>query len=240
MNAIVEVSIKLGKVVIGGSLMDTQTAALRKLGLKSIGVFQNGGIPHVGSGPGTIFAPEIRSVTVMGDVDGGEIAAETEIKTVKIRRNLISDDPEEQAILRVGAGVSKVLIQGDVRNALILAGYNKDLEAKNPDASIGKVVVKGDWTASSVVAGVTDPSQDGFGVGDAVITPDATPNLLSRIASVIIKGTATGSATPTYNSAVTAQKIGTLRIAGEKVPLSSALDNLYLDPLNLNFRAVEI
>ena len=127
-----------------------------------------------------------------------------------------------------------------MENALILAGYNRGLQPRNPDASIGKVSVNGNWTASSVVAGVSDPSDNGFGRDDALITGDGTPALVSRIASVIIKGTAMGSGTPTDHSAITAQKISSLRISGIKVPLTDGTDNLPLDPIRQNFRAVEI
>ena len=73
-----------------------------------------------------------------------------------------------------------------------------------------------------------------------VIAGDTTPNLVSRIASVIIKGTPTGSPTGTDQSAITAQTIGSLHIAGEKLPLTRGPDNILLDPLQQNFRAVEI
>jgi hypothetical protein len=153
---------------------------------------------------------------------------------------LISDDPLDPAILRVGKNIEKVVITGDVKNALILSGYNRKLEPRDPDASIGKIVVNGDWTASSVVAGVADPADNGFGIGDALIVGDTTPNLLATIASVVINGSAMGSATLSDHSAITAQKIAAVRIDGQKSPLTKALDDLNLDPLNQNFRAVEI
>ena len=242
-NAVVEVSDKLGKVRIGGNLIDNaaSTPAQLQVARGGIGVFLNGGIPPVGaSHAGTLFAADIGSVTVMGNIDGGEISAETGIKNVKVVGSLRSDDPLDPAILRVGAHIDKVLIKGDVQNALILAGYNRALEPRNADASIGQITVKGSWSASSVVAGVADPGDDGFGRNDALIAGDATPDVLSRIASVIIKGMATGSTVPSDHSAITAQKIGELRINGDKVPLTKAPDDLNLDPLNQNFRAVEV
>jgi hypothetical protein len=242
-NAVVEVSDKLGKVRIGGNLIDNAAATPAQLQVarNRIGVFLNGGIPPVGaSHAGTLFAADIGSVTVMGNIDGGEISAETEIKNVKVVGSLRSDDPLDPAILRVGANIDKVLIKGDVQNALILAGYNRDLEPRNPDAHIGQVTVKGSWSASSVVAGVADPGDDGFGQNDALIAGDQTPDVLARIASVIIKGMATGSAVTSDHSAITAQKIGELSINGDKIPLTKGPNDLNLDPLNQNFRAVEL
>jgi hypothetical protein len=91
-----------------------------------------------------------------------------------------------------------------------------------------------------VVAGVADPGDDGFGQNDALIAGDQTPDVLARIASVIIKGMATGSAVTSDHSAITAQKIGELSINGDKIPLTKGTDDLNLDPLNQNFRAVEV
>ena len=242
-NAVVEVSDKLGKVRIGGNLIDNAAATPAQLQVARdrIGVFLNGGIPPVGaSHAGTLFAADIGSVTVMGNIDGGEISAEAGIKNVKVVGSLRSDDPLDPAILRVGANIDQVLIKGDVQNALILAGYNRELEPRNPDGHIGQVTVKGSWSAASVVAGVADPGDDGFGQNDVLIAGDQTANVLARIASVIIKGMATGSTVPSDHSAITAQKIGELRINGDKIPLTKGPDDLNLDPLNQNFRAVEL
>ena len=158
-DAIVEVSGKLGKVLIGGSLVDSGLPALPARASGSIGVFLNGGIPPVSaSHAGTIFALNIGPVTVRGDISGGEITAEAEIKSVKIVGRLMSNNPLDPAILRAGMAIDKIVINDDVQNALILAGYNRSSPCREiPDASIGKVSVNGNWTASSVVAGVADP-----------------------------------------------------------------------------------
>ena len=240
-NAVVNASGKIGKVLIGGNLIDNAPPLTIERRLPSIGVFLNGGIPPPNaSHAGAIFAPDIGSVTVMGDIDGGEIGAETAIKKVKIVGKLMSDDPLDPAILRVGAAIAKVIINGDVENALILAGYNRALEPNNPDAAIGKVTVKGNWTASSLVAGIADPGDNGFGVDDAIIPGDATPDVSSRIAKVIIKGGASGSATLSDRSALTAQKLGAVEVNGAKIPLTDGRDDVRLDPLRENFRAVEV
>ena len=238
-DAIVEVSNKLGKVLIGGSLIDGGPPAQPRRASGSIGVFLNGGIPPANaSHAAAIFAPDIGSVTVMGDIKGGEISAEAQIKNVKIIGALTSDDPLDPAILRVGVGVDKVIIEVEVKNALILAGYNRALEPRNPGASIGKVTVKGNWTGSSVVAGIADPTDNGFGINDTIIPGGS--GAISRIASVIIRGTASGSAIPTDHSAITAHKIGALQIAGEEIPLTKGADEINLDPINQNFHAVEL
>ena len=103
-DAIVEVSDKLGKVLIGGSLIDSGLPAQPSRASGSIGVLNNGGIPSVGaSHAGTIFAPNIGPVTVLGDINGGEITADVEIKSVKVVGRLMSLNPLDPAILRAGS-----------------------------------------------------------------------------------------------------------------------------------------
>lgn len=97
-------------------------------------------------------------------------------------------------------------VVGDVLNAQILAGYRRDLTPVNPDASIGTIMVKGNWGASSVAAGVADVTGDGFGHNDALIPGDTTPGLLSRIARITIDGSATGSSQNDRQTAVEISK----------------------------------
>jgi len=107
--------------------------------------------------------------------------------------------------------------------------------------SAGQIIVKGDWTATSLVAGVFDSTADGFGQNDAVIPDDHTTNIFARISSIVIKGTATGSAAPGDHYGITAQKVGKLSIGGEKIPLDkNASDTILLDTTNNDFTLVEI
>ncbi len=109
--------------------------------------------------------------------------------------------------------IASLNIKGEVHNALILAGYSTSLEALNADASIGAVQVGGSWSAASLVAGISDVTQDGFGRNDARI-PGGDPSIVSRIASVTIKGTASGSAALNRFFGITAEQIGPTRIQG--------------------------
>ena len=111
----------------------------------------------------------------------------------------------------------------------------------NPDARVGRVLVKGDWIASSLAVGIVDATNDGFGRNDTVIAGDTTPDVLSQIASVVIKGTATGSNTAGDHYGITAQSIGKLSIAGTSVDLDKdAIDDILLDETNNDFRVIEI
>lgn len=88
----------------------------------------------------------------------------------------------------------------------------------NGDASIGAVVVKGDWFASSISAGVRDMSANGFGGADDVIMPENNAaGIASRIASIVIGGTIGGSATAGDTFGFVAQQIGSVKIGGSTV-----------------------
>ena len=128
-----------------------------------------------------------------------------------------------------------------MENARILVGYNKDEVPLNSDAQAGKIFVKGDWRASSLAVGVVDSTSDGFGRNDMLIPGDATPSLVSRIASLTIKGTASGSTGDNDHFGITAQQINKVSIAGAKIALTgSASDDILVDTANQDFRIVEI
>jgi len=107
--------------------------------------------------------------------------------------------------------------------ALILAGYDADLNPQNADAQIGAVKVGGDWVASSLAAGATDGG-DGFGnATDAVIAGgNDSPAIQSRIASIQIGGQALGTPDAVNNTdhfGFVAQQIGSFKVGGTVFPL---------------------
>jgi hypothetical protein len=204
---------------------------------------------------------DIGSVKVNEALNGSAIAAAGQIRVVKVFGSLTSEDPAQPnlvaALAKVGStkpagavAIDRLSVNGNVENAQILLGYRREVVeeqtsylAKNPDASGGKVVVNGDWTASSLVAGVFDGTGDGFGQNDALIEGDTTERIFARIASIVIKGTATGSAAEGDHYAITAQQVGKLSINGEKLTLSKGTtekDDILLDETNGDFRVIEI
>ncbi len=103
-------------------------------------------------------------------------------------------------------------VGGDVLNAEILAGYRRDGTPINADASIGKIIVDGNWTASSAVAGIQDATSDGYGINDALIATNDNADILSRIASITIAGAVTGSENPTDHFGITAEQVGEFKL----------------------------
>jgi hypothetical protein len=204
---------------------------------ESIGSLKIGGNVK---GGGIVTTKDLGSFSVLKDFSGG-LFSDGGIKAVKVVGKMTSDDPAIPSTITARNKLDSLTINGDVQNARILVGYNKDEMPINADARIGRVVVKGDWTASSLVAGIDDSTGDGFGQNDTVIAGDSTPSVLSTIASIVIKGTASGSAAPGDHFGLTAQRIGKLSIDGNPIPLSKdAVDNILLDGTNNDFRVVEV
>jgi hypothetical protein len=233
----------IGKIAIGGSLDN---------GLLTTG---KAGFIHASG--------DIGAVSIGHDVTGGAdftgIAAGGKLGKVSIGGALTSSDATKPVIIsalgKLGAittkdalAIASVSVKTNVLNARILAGYNINLTPLNPDAGIGAISVGGNWGASSVAAGVQDTSvagdrtslPDGFGRNDTLIASDTTPTtLFSTIASITIKGFATGSATPTTDFfGLTAQAIGKVSIHGTAVVPTGA--DTSLDTTNNDFHLVTV
>ncbi len=194
---------------------------------------------------------DIKSVVVSGSVIGGAaasgIVAGGSVGKIKIGGDFRSDDPDEPVILSASGllGVTKqnkavalkqVSVDGNVLNALILAGFGRDGAPANADAGIGKIIVDGNWSASSVAAGVADATADGYGINDALFG-GGDAGILARIASITIAGVATGSDRPFDHFGITAEQIGEFKIGGAGQPLREKVgDALTLSP---NFTVVD-
>lgn len=238
--------------VTGGTGAKIGSATLGDLSGSAGGVFA--GLLRAGG--------DIGPVTVKGSIVGGAdfsgIIAGGKLGKVTIGGALTSANAAKPVIIsalgKIGAtkAADAVAIAGlsvgtNVLNARILAGYTTSLGAANPDASIGAVTVGENWEASSIAAGVQDTSvhndhsspADGFGRNDTLIAGDTTA-ILARIASITIKGTATGSAMPTTDFfGITAQQIGALAIGTKKFTFTNGANDFSLDATNNDFHVVD-
>ncbi len=135
--------------------------------------------------------------------------------------------------------LASLTIGGSVLHSQILAGYDLTGAATNADASIGTVIVGGAWSASSLVAGIADSTGDGFGQNDTLI-PGGSANIIATIASVLIKGRASGSMATGDFYGITAEQIDSANIALTPLALTANKDTLPLDPANNDFRLAEV
>jgi len=253
-----------GAVVLAALLEEGGIVAAAGTGGIPVGAFTAGSVGSFNvkgnmNGGSLSSGGNIGGVNVGNDFDGAALAAAGQVASVKVFGKLKSDDPNAPAIVAALAqlgstkaagsvAIDKLEVRGNVENAQILLGYKKEevngateYQPRNPDASSGKVVIGGDWIATSLVAGVSDDANDGFGRNDEVIEGDVTEGIMSKIASIVIKGTAVGSATAGDHFGIVAQEVGKLSIAGEKIALSKdAKDDVLLDETNGDFRLLEV
>jgi hypothetical protein len=182
----------------------------------------------------------VGEVVVAGSLQEALFFADAGIRKMTIGANLASADAAAPSVISARGRLDSLLVKGDVQNAQILAGYTKDGDPVNADAFIGRVTVQGNWSTSSLVAGISDSTADGFGRNDTIISGDTTEDVFSRIASVVIKGTASGSAAMGDHFGITAQKIGSVTIGGVKVGLSKEVADDVLVEGTDDFRIVEV
>jgi hypothetical protein len=196
---------------------------------------------------GAIRAERIGSVFVGGSiiagrasgggelVNSGAIRASEDIGAITIKGSLIGNSSHRVLITAFGqaapgatdVAIKSLTVGGRVEDTYILAGYDTfDIpSAENPDAQIGAVKIGGDWIASSLVAGVQDDGDDElddfFGDDDDARIPGGNGSIVSRIASIVIKGAVLGTVGLADHFGFVAQQIGSFSVAGTKLPLAA-------------------
>jgi hypothetical protein len=137
----------IAEVGVDGFLAGVNPTPAGMLIAESIGLLRIGGSVKTGA---IATTKDLGAVSIFGDFSGGGIFSDGEVKSVKIIGKLVSDDPNVPVSVTARNKLTSLVIGGDVENGSILVGYNKNEEPVNPDAQIGKVIVKGDWIASSL------------------------------------------------------------------------------------------
>ena len=256
------------KLIVGGDLIGAGAFTPSQLqGLAALGypvvASTTGGITFAST---TYKAPSTGKIDVAGNMRGTGINSgdtgtvntggminsslvATRIKKVKVFEDgMISDDPDRPNVISVKTAFDELTVNGDVKNALILVGYTEDFATIDSDARVGKVLIKGSWTTSSLTVGVADFGRDGFGQGDRPIFTgldgtgvDLTPRTVSKIGSIIIKGIAKGSNDSTDDFfGITAQQIGKAIIYNISAILGTAANPRGELTISEDFRIVEV
>ncbi len=247
--------VSLGGSLVGGSADDTgQIFATGLLRSVKIGGNLEGGNTSAAvvlDGSGSIQAGRLGSLFIGGSItagveggggtliDSGAVRATDDLGPIVVKGSLLGNANNPVLITArgqatPGAGkdlaIASLTVGGRAAFADILAGYNRSATpvGVNADAQIGPVIV-GDWIASNLVAGVQDDADaardDDFGEGDDFLILGGTPTL-SRIASILIKGTALGSLFVVGDHfGFVAQQIGSLKIGGTAIPLTPGPGN---------------
>lgn len=160
-------------------------------------------------------ADDIGSLTVKGSILGNAEAGDAFVDITAAGQ-------------KSNAAFGKITVGGRVEIARILGGYGASVtSAINGNAQIGAVTVAGDWDASSISAGINE-NTGGFGDGDDSVADQpagaAADAILSRIASITIKGTVIGAPNPFFNTGFVAQQIGSFKAGGYVATLTSGTD----------------
>lgn len=246
-----------------GALNSTQLAAL---GLATADVAGGSTLANSGLNAGSIGQLNIKqslnnaavqsggnigSASIGGSINRGAIVSGGKIGVVKVFNSITSDDINTPSVIAArgrlnpanaaaAVAINAFTVRGDVTNAEILIGYDSTFAAVNPDAGLGKVTVRGNWTASSLTAGIADGGDDGFGRNDTVIPEAVADSILSRIASIVIVGTVSGTAAGDDSFAITAERISKVKIGTTVLPLDkAAFDDVLVDGTD-DFRIKEI
>ena len=170
----------------------------------------------------------LASLTFTGAVTGGTVhvgdalaaltlGADATDLTVTARGQLVQGKTADIAIGKITANAS-------VTGSSFLAGYDLTGSAVNPDAQIGAVKVVGNWTASNLIAGVIVGSDPGFGGEFDTIAPGFNNALIvSKIASITIGGTVTGTGAAGDHFGFVAQRLSAVKIGPTTFAMQDAV-----------------
>src|SRR6185369_1303739 len=180
---------------------------------------------------------------------GGQVTSDASIGTVNVRSDLIGTAAAPVVLSAVGQAtppskgadmaLKSLKVRGSVEFARVLAGYDSTGSGVNADASIGTLMVGGDWRASTVLSGVAAGIDTLEGTGDdaKLAGPGVRDNtsvfsLISQIASITIKGQAFGNPLSMETYGIVAEQIATAKIGTTTLHLNkgphSAGDFLFL------------
>jgi hypothetical protein len=174
---------------------------------------------------GSLDTLSVRSGIANGEIHVGDRLGEVKVGvegrnpvTANISNVLLTAGGVAPVSAKAAVSIASIFVNGDVVDSQILAGYDVDGLATNADAQIGKVTVTGDWTASSLVAGIAAVNGQ-FGDTDDAAIAGGDSAIVSRIANVLIGGSVTGTDDPTTDSyGFVAQQIGTFRVGNLTIP----------------------
>lgn len=197
---------------------------------------------------GIIADDDIKSVKVGGFVADAVIGGGGQLGAVTVggytSSALFSGVGQENATKK-DIAIKSVKVGGSARATYIYGGFDIrnffDFPWENADGQIGPVSIGGDWIAGSISSGI-DQKDSFIGNGDDALAPDDDQNILSRIASITIGGTVVGSPDAISSTdffGFVAQSIGSLKVNGGKIKLTTDLDDILLSPITGDVRVKE-
>jgi len=182
---------------IGGTLQGANVPAGQSGAINGSGYIEAG---HIGSV--TIHAIQAGTIGSGSTVtDDAAILAANDIASLRVTGSITGVASNPVVISAVGQlnpgktdlAFGKISVAGNVAYTDFLAGYDQTGAPANGAASIGSVIVGGNWSGSNLVAGVIAGVSNNYGdPTDVLIT--STASVIPTIASIIIKGNVTNPA----------------------------------------------
>lgn len=204
-----------GSLTVGGGtaamVNDYQTIG----GAASITI--KGALTGTANGGNIDVASKLGALSIQGAATGSSVLVGRDLGKLTINGAvddvLVSAQGRAKASAKADLTIGSITINGNVSDSIFRAGYDRFGNPVNGNAQVGKVSVTGDWTASSLVAGVEDVNGDGFGNADDVAIPTGGVPI-SKIAGIIITGQVTGTASGSDHFGFTAGQITSVKIGG--------------------------
>ena len=173
---------------------------------------------------------DIISVKIGGSIAGGSAAdtgslrAGDSINSISIKGSVVGTSTANPVLMTAsgnGNAIGSLTVGGQLKNALVLAGYNTATTpvGSNGASGIGSVFVGGNLVASSIVAGVTNAGFPTFGTAADIAIVNS---LTSKIASIVVKGYAMGTVGGAERFGFVAEQIGSVTIGSSKQDIPAA------------------
>jgi hypothetical protein len=171
----------------------------------------------------------------------GKLNVQTNVESARLLAGKIGDvkiggDVHNSTFFLTGDGAPKTnaaavalksfSVRGDFDHSAIRGGV---FLSGNPDVALGRIMIGGDLIASNITAGVTAGNDQLLATDDDAVYSGGSATIVSRIASVVIKGQAIGTAEPGGRFAIEAEQIGRVQVGAAKLFLNKAAkDKMYV------------
>jgi hypothetical protein len=245
---------------IGGSVTGDGAASGRintqMLGTLTVGRDVRGGAGDF-SGQVLVGIGGANAITVGGSVESGtglgagSVIVNAPLVSLTIKGGVLGTAADPVFIVARGRdsqsnplALGTLSIGGSAEFLEVLGGFSNSAQLRNADANLGTITVGGAWRAGSITAGVEKGADGQFGTfDDALGTLGDDPVNRSKIAAIIIKGRALGTAAGGDAFGFVAQEIGSLKIGASSLPMQPGARNDDLDaddPLYVLSRAGDL
>lgn len=168
--------------------------------------------------------------------ESGSVRVGGKIESIVVRGSLVGNEAHPVVLSAGGVpptnagddavGLGRARVVGNVAYAKLMAGYSPSGSSINGDAQIGKILVDGNWVASTAVAGSSAGPDGLFGTADDSIRFPHLNSVIARIAMIKIGGHAGGTKDSTADHfGFVAEEIGEVTIGARKSKLSPGPSN---------------